>query len=50
MNVITGNILKSAENALKLERERLQKYEEIEEKTKALGLSSNMVMLEVLLL
>ena len=47
-NVITGNILKAAENALKLEQERLQKYKEFEEKTRALGLSSNKVMLKIL--
>ncbi|RVX04444.1 Protein GLE1 [Vitis vinifera] len=36
-----GNILKSAESALKLEQERLQKYKEFDEKTQALGQSSN---------
>ena len=48
--MITGNILKSAESALKLEQERLQKYKEFDEKTQALGQSSNKVMPEILLL
>lgn len=42
---VAGNMLRAAESALKLERERLQKLKELEEINQSLRSSSNQVCL-----
>lgn len=43
--LIVGNLVRAAENALKLEARRIQTYKELEDRNQSIISSSNMVML-----